>query len=62
MNLGEVARFIIKPEYGYGVLGLAPKVEPNETLDYEIELVSFGVRYIQHCETSPHLICVETIA
>ncbi|RHY04944.1 hypothetical protein DYB30_006796 [Aphanomyces astaci] len=42
MNLGEVARFIIKPEYGYGVLGLAPKVEPNETLDYEIELVSFG--------------------
>ncbi|KDO24233.1 hypothetical protein SPRG_09869 [Saprolegnia parasitica CBS 223.65] len=42
MNLGEIARFIIKPEYGYGVQGLAPKVEPNEVLDYEIELVSFG--------------------
>ncbi|CAK4616613.1 hypothetical protein LEN26_002024 [Aphanomyces euteiches] len=42
MNLGEVARFIIQPEYGYGVQGLAPKVEPNEVLDYEIELISFG--------------------
>ncbi|ETW00027.1 hypothetical protein, variant 1 [Aphanomyces invadans] len=42
MNLGEVARFIIQPEYGYGVQGLAPKVEPNEVLDYEIELVSYG--------------------
>ncbi|KAF0686791.1 Aste57867_21454 [Aphanomyces stellatus] len=42
MNLGEVARFIIQPDYGYGVQGLAPKVEPNEVLDYEIELVSFG--------------------
>ncbi|KAH9082510.1 hypothetical protein Ae201684P_009833 [Aphanomyces euteiches] len=38
----QIARFIIQPEYGYGVQGLAPKVEPNEVLDYEIELISFG--------------------
>ncbi|CAH0516372.1 unnamed protein product [Peronospora belbahrii] len=41
MNVGEVARFIIAPEYGYGHKGFAPKVEPNETLDFEIELISF---------------------
>ncbi|OQR91632.1 hypothetical protein ACHHYP_04519 [Achlya hypogyna] len=42
MNIGEIARFIIKPEYGYGVQGLAPKVEPNEVLDYEIELLRYN--------------------
>ncbi|OQR98057.1 hypothetical protein THRCLA_06793 [Thraustotheca clavata] len=42
MNVGEISRFIIKPEYGYGAQGLAPKVEPNETLDYEIELLKYG--------------------
>ncbi|TMW64989.1 hypothetical protein Poli38472_009156 [Pythium oligandrum] len=42
MNVGEIARFIIKPEYAYGSQGFAPKVEPNETLDFEIELIRFG--------------------
>ncbi|CAH0485032.1 unnamed protein product [Peronospora farinosa] len=41
MIVGEVARFIIAPEYGYGQKGFAPKVEPDETLDFEIELISF---------------------
>ncbi|ETI44636.1 hypothetical protein F441_10624 [Phytophthora nicotianae CJ01A1] len=41
MNVGEIARFIIAPEYGYGHEGFAPKVEPDETLDFEIELLSF---------------------
>ncbi|KAE9007033.1 hypothetical protein PR003_g17243 [Phytophthora rubi] len=41
MNVGEVARFIIAPQYGYGHEGFAPKVEPDETLDFEIELLSF---------------------
>ena len=44
MIVGEVARFIIAPEYGYGQKGFAPKVEPDETLDFEIELISFKVR------------------
>jgi len=43
MARGEISRFIIQPEYGYGQNGLAPKVEPNEVLDYEIELIRFGV-------------------
>lgn len=42
---GEIARFIIAPEYAYGAKGFAPKVEPDETLDFEIELVSFKVRH-----------------
>ncbi|CEG35518.1 peptidylprolyl isomerase d (cyclophilin d) [Plasmopara halstedii] len=41
MTVGEIARFIIAPEYGYGHAGFAPKVEPDETLDFEIELLSF---------------------
>ncbi|CAI5730872.1 unnamed protein product [Peronospora destructor] len=41
MIVDEVARFIIAPEYGYGQKGFAPKVEPDETLDFEIELISF---------------------
>lgn len=43
MNVGEIARFIIKPEYAYGSKGFAPKVEPDETLDFEIELLRFKV-------------------
>ncbi|RLN63384.1 hypothetical protein BBJ29_001738 [Phytophthora kernoviae] len=41
MAVGEVARFIISPQYAYGSEGFAPKVEPDETLDFEIELLSF---------------------
>jgi FKBP-type peptidyl-prolyl cis-trans isomerase len=44
MARGEVARFIIAPEYAYGAKGFAPKVEPDETLDFEIELLRFKVR------------------
>jgi hypothetical protein len=43
MYQGEIARFIISPEYAYGSQGFAPKVEPDETLDFEIELIRFGV-------------------
>ncbi|RLN02378.1 hypothetical protein BBJ28_00022754 [Nothophytophthora sp. Chile5] len=43
MNVGEVARFVIAPQYGYGSEGFAPKVEPDETLDFEIELIRFKV-------------------
>lgn len=48
MARGEIARFIIAPEYAYGAKGFAPKVEPNETLDFEIELLRFKVRSVVH--------------
>ena len=46
MSVGEVARFIIAPAYGYGHEGFAPKVEPDEMLNFEIELLSFKVHVL----------------
>ncbi|KAF1780309.1 Peptidyl-prolyl cis-trans isomerase, FKBP-type [Phytophthora cactorum] len=40
MNVGEIARFIIARSMDMA-RGFAPKVEPDETLDFEIELLSF---------------------
>lgn len=37
MKVGEIARFIIQPEYGYGVKGLEKKVPSNACLSYEVE-------------------------
>jgi hypothetical protein len=42
MSLGEIARFVISPELGYGQKGLPPLVFPDDTLDYEIELLRFA--------------------
>ncbi|XP_064612073.1 inactive peptidyl-prolyl cis-trans isomerase FKBP6-like [Liolophura sinensis] len=41
MKKGELSRFLIKPEYGYGHLGCAPRIPPNATLMHEIELLNF---------------------
>jgi len=38
MKKGEVAEFTIKAEYGYGEHGSPPKIPPNATLIFEIEL------------------------
>jgi len=40
MRVGERSRFVISPEYGYGVEGKPPLIPPNSTLLLEIELVS----------------------
>ncbi|KAL6054443.1 Peptidyl-prolyl cis-trans isomerase fkbp4 [Balamuthia mandrillaris] len=41
MKQGERARFTIKPEYGYGSAGSPPKIPPNATLVFEVELLDF---------------------
>jgi FK506-binding protein 4/5 len=38
MKRGEIAKFTIAPELGYGEQGLPPNVPPNATLIYEIEM------------------------
>ncbi|KAM8862035.1 LOW QUALITY PROTEIN: peptidyl-prolyl cis-trans isomerase FKBP4 [Synchiropus picturatus] len=41
MKVGELAQFICKPEYAYGSAGSPPKIPPNATLVFEVELFSF---------------------
>ncbi|KAG7454481.1 hypothetical protein MATL_G00260210 [Megalops atlanticus] len=41
MKIGEVSQFICKPEYAYGSAGSPPKIPPNATLVFEVELFEF---------------------
>ncbi|XP_029077426.1 inactive peptidyl-prolyl cis-trans isomerase FKBP6 isoform X1 [Monodon monoceros] len=41
MRRGEVARFLFKPTYAYGMLGCPPLIPPNTTVLFEIELLDF---------------------
>ena len=44
MNLGEKADLVIKPEYGYGKMGSPPKIGPNATLVFTVELMQVADR------------------
>lgn len=41
MKIGEVCQLFCKPEYAYGSAGSPPKIPPNATLIFEIELFEF---------------------
>ncbi|XP_069084254.1 peptidyl-prolyl cis-trans isomerase FKBP4 isoform X2 [Pleurodeles waltl] len=41
MKTGEICQIICKPEYAYGASGSPPKIPPNATLVFEIELFEF---------------------
>lgn len=41
MKTGEICQIICKPEYAYGASGSPPKIPPNATLAFEIELFEF---------------------
>ncbi|XP_021563404.1 inactive peptidyl-prolyl cis-trans isomerase FKBP6 [Carlito syrichta] len=41
MRRGELARFLFKPTYAYGALGCPPRIPPNATVLFEIELLDF---------------------
>ena len=38
MKVGETARLVIDPELGYGKKGMPPKIPPDATLGFEIEV------------------------
>uniref|UniRef100_A0A8C8S258 peptidylprolyl isomerase n=3 Tax=Archelosauria TaxID=1329799 RepID=A0A8C8S258_9SAUR len=41
MKVGEICRITCKPEYAYGSAGSPPKIPPNATLIFEVELFEF---------------------
>lgn len=44
MKKGERSRFLFKPEYFYGKMGCPPRIPPNCTVLFDIELLSFVER------------------
>ena len=43
MNKGELAKFTLKPDFAYGASGSPPKIPPNSSLVFEVELFDFKV-------------------
>ncbi|CDR09316.1 unnamed protein product [Oncorhynchus mykiss] len=41
MKVGEISQLICKPEYAYGTAGSPPKIPPNATLVFQVELFEF---------------------
>ncbi|XP_051953709.1 peptidyl-prolyl cis-trans isomerase FKBP4 [Xyrauchen texanus] len=41
MKIGEISQLVCKPEYAYGAAGSPPKIPPNATLVFQVELFEF---------------------
>jgi len=53
MKVGEKAILIATPEYAYGASGSPPKIPPNATLQFEVELISFREKPKEKWQMSP---------
>lgn len=52
MKAGEKATLICSPEYAYGARGSPPRIPPNSTLHFEVELLSFKEKQKEKWELS----------
>lgn len=52
MKIGEKAMLEIAPAYGYGPSGSPPKIPPNATLNFEVELLDFQEKIKEKWEMS----------
>lgn len=41
MRKGEIAKFTCQPQYAYGASGSPPKIPPEATLIFEVEMISW---------------------
>jgi len=41
MKTGEIAELVCAPDYAYGAKGSPPKIPPNATLKFEVEMIGF---------------------
>jgi len=41
MKTGEIAELVCAPDYAYGAAGSPPKIPPNATLKFEVEMIGF---------------------
>lgn len=46
MKKGEIANFVIRSDYGYGESGSLPKIPPDATLNFEVELIDWNAEDI----------------
>lgn len=46
MKKGELARLTCKPEYAYGKNGSPPKIGPDATLIFEVELFEWKSKFV----------------
>mmetsp|Transcript_38322 Transcript_38322/g.105559 ORF Transcript_38322/g.105559 Transcript_38322/m.105559 type:complete len:669 (-) Transcript_38322:81-2087(-) len=44
MKKGEVAKFTLQPEFAYGEQGAPPKIPPDATLVFEVELIAWQAK------------------
>ena len=53
MKRGEKATLICSPDYAYGKRGSPPKIPPNSTLHFEVELLDFADKKREKWDMSP---------
>jgi hypothetical protein len=49
MKKGEIVRMTTTPEHAFGTLGCIPRIPPNCSLEFDIELISYEIPKVKEC-------------